>query len=243
MNNWSDKRYWLIGASEGLGHALAKTMSENGVELIVSARSEGPLKTLCDSLPGKACYYTMDIQNGDEVKNVSREIGAVDGVVFLAGVYWPMDSQEWDSDKVEQMCDVNFLGAARVLGQVLPNMVKAGKGHVVLTGSLAGYRGLPSSIGYGASKAGIMHLAEGIYADLRKTNIKVQLINPGFIETRLTQKNKFKMPFIMSADKASKIFFQFMSAPKFKKDFPFMFSLFFRLGRFLPNKIYFTLFK
>ena len=243
MNNWSGKRYWLIGASQGLGHALAKTMSENGVELIVSARSEGPLKTLCDSLPGKACYYTMDIQNGDEVKNVSREIGAVDGVVFLAGVYWPMDSQEWDSDKVEQMCDVNFLGAARVLGQVLPNMVKAGKGHVVLTGSLAGYRGLPSSIGYGASKAGIMHLAEGMYADLRKTNIKVQLINPGFIETRLTQKNKFKMPFIMSADKASKIFFQFMSTPKFKKDFPFMFSLFFRLGRFLPNKIYFTLVK
>ena len=95
-------------------------------------------------------------------------------------------------------------------------MVKAGKGHVVLTGSLAGYRGLPSSIGYGASKAGIMHLAEGIYADLRKTNIKVQLINPGFIETRLTKKNKFKMPFIMSADRASKIFFHFMSTAKFK---------------------------
>ena len=194
MSNWSNKRYWLIGASEGLGHALAKTMSEHGVELIVSARSEGPLKALCDSLPGKACYYTMDVQNGDEVKNVSKEIGTIDGVVFLAGVYWPMDSQEWDSDKVEQMCDVNFLGALRVIGQVLPNMIKMGKGHVVLTGSLAGYRGLPSSIGYGASKAGIMHLAEGMYADLRKTNIKVQLINPGFIETRLTKKNKFKMP-------------------------------------------------
>ena len=94
-----------------------------------------------------------------------------------------------------------------------------------------------------ASKAGIMHLAEGMYADLRKTNIKVQLINPGFIETRLTKKNKFKMPFIMSADRASKIFFQFMSTTKFKKDFPFIFSLFFRIGRFLPNKIYFTLFK
>ena len=70
MNNWSGKRYWLIGASQGLGHALAKIMSENGVELIVSARSEGPLKALCDSLPGKACYYTMDIQNGDEVKTL-----------------------------------------------------------------------------------------------------------------------------------------------------------------------------
>ena len=106
---------------------------------------------------------------------------------------------------------------------------------------MVGYRGLAGSIGYGASKAGIMYLAETLYADLFNTNIKVQLINPGFIDTRLTKQNKFNMPFIMSPEKAANIFFNFMKKSGFKKDFPFLFSMIFRLGRFLPGWIYYRL--
>ena len=241
MESWKDKRYWLIGASEGLGRALAKTMSNHGIELILSSRSEKRLKELCDELPSKASYCCMDVSNLKDVKRAAKSIGEVDGIIFLVGAYWPLRSQDWDVEKIETMCDTNFTGAARVIGQVLPIMIKKNRGHIVLTGSLVGYRGLAGSIGYGASKAGIMYLAETLYADLFNTNIKVQLINPGFIDTRLTKQNKFNMPFIMSPEKAANIFFNFMKKSGFKKDFPFLFSMIFRLGRFLPGWIYYRL--
>ena len=183
----------------------------------------------------------MDVSNLSDVKRVAKSIGEVDGIIFLVGAYWPLMSQDWDVEKIETMCDTNFTGATRVIGQVLPTMIKRNSGHIVLTGSLVGYRGLAGSIGYGASKAGIMYLAETLYADLFNTNIKVQLINPGFIDTRLTKKNKFKMPFIMSPEKAANIFFNFMKKSGFKKDFPFLFSMIFRMGRFLPGWIYYRL--
>ncbi|MDA1237507.1 MAG: SDR family NAD(P)-dependent oxidoreductase [Proteobacteria bacterium] len=242
MKSWAGKRYWLIGASEGLGRSLATLLSFHGVELILSSRDEGRLIELCASLPSKASYYVMDVSDKDEVRRVTQKVGSLDGVVYLAGVYWPMRSENWDSSKVEKMCDTNFVGATRVLGYLLPEMIKAQKGHIVLTGSLAGYRGLPGAIGYGASKAALMHLAESIYSDLRRTNIKVQLINPGFIKTRLTDKNNFRMPFILTAEDAAKKFFKCMNARTFKTDFPWGFGLMFRLTQFLPQWLYYRLF-
>ena len=186
MESWKDKRYWLIGASEGLGRALAKTMSNHGVELILSSRSEKRLKELCDELPSKASYCRMDVSNLNDVKRAAKSIGEVDGIIFLVGAYWPLRSQDWDVEKIEIMCDTNFTGATRVIGQVLPSMIKKNSGHIVLTGSLVGYRGLAGSIGYGASKAGIMYLAETLYADLFNTNIMVELINACFIDSSKT---------------------------------------------------------
>jgi short-subunit dehydrogenase len=163
-------------------------------------------------------------------------------MIFLAGVYWPMAAGEWDNAKAEQMADINFLGASRCVGAVIGQMVDRDAGHIVLTGSLAGFRGLPGAIGYSASKAGLMVLAESMQADLRKTGVKIQLINPGFIKTRLTEKNDFKMPFIMEPDMAAREFMDHMNTDGFKKSYPMVFSRVFRLSQFLPDWAYYRLF-
>ncbi len=242
MDDWRGKRYWLVGASEGLGREVAFCLSRVGAEVIVSARSEDRLKELVAELPGKASYITVDVADRDAVVKAASEAGELDGVVYLAGVYWPMKSTEWDAEKVDMMGEINYLGAARVVGAVIGDMVKRGSGHIVLTGSLSGFRGLPGAIGYSASKAGLMALAESMQADLRTSNIKVQVINPGFIKTRLTDKNDFQMPFIMEADEAAREFFDHMNTAGFKKSFPMVFSWLFRLSQFMPDWMYYRLF-
>jgi short-subunit dehydrogenase len=166
----------------------------------------------------------------------------VDGVVFLAGLYWPTKAQEWDAARVTQMCDVNLTGCARILGAVMPQFAARGTGHVVITGSLSGFRGLPGAIGYAASKAGTMALAESMYADLRGSGIKVQVANPGFIRTRLTEKNDFSMPFLMEPDQAAQQMWEHMNTNAFKRSFPMVFSWLFRLSQFLPDWAYYRLF-
>lgn len=242
MQDWTGKRYWVIGASEGLGRSLAQIMSRSGIELVLSARSEDKLHALAAELPGVSSVVTVDIGDRASVEAAAAEAGSVDGIVFLAGVYTPMTAQDWDADKVEQMFDINLTGAARVVGQVIKPMVERDAGHIVLIGSLSAYRGLPGSIGYSASKAGLMALAESMHGDLRKANVEVQLVNPGFIKTRLTDQNDFDMPFIMEADTAAQIVFEHMNTDDFQRDFPWGFSLVFRLSRFLPTALYERLF-
>ncbi len=242
MISLNGKRYWLVGASEGLGRALAYEMSAAGVELIVSARSLDRLEALVRELPTPAKAVALDVSDRGAVEAAALGIGPIDGVVYLAGVYWPMKAQEWNSEQAEQMAEINYLGASRVVGAVLPQMVSQGHGHIVLTGSLSGFRGLPGAIGYGASKAAVMYLAESMRADLGRGPIKVQVANPGFIKTRLTEKNDFKMPFIMTPEEAAKMMFKHMQSDKFKVSFPRLFSWFFRGSQFLPDWLYYRLF-
>ena len=242
MREWQNKRYWLIGASDGLGAALAHTLNRAGAEVIVSARSEDKLAALVAELPGKARYETIDVSDNDSVVAAAKAVGEVDGVVFLAGVYWPFGAKEWNADQANAMADINFTGLMRVMGQVVPAMVARDKGHIVITSSLTGFRGLPGSIGYTASKAATMSLAECMYADLRKTGVDIQVVNPGFIKTQLTAKNDFTMPFIMETDAAAREMFEHMNTDKFKKSFPWLFSLVFRGSQFLPDWLYFRIF-
>jgi short-subunit dehydrogenase len=242
MRAWQGKRYWLVGASEGLGLALAQKLSRAGADLILSARSADRLADAVATLPGPARAVPVDVADSAAVRAAAAGIGPIDGVIFLAGVYWPTKATEWDADAVEAMCDINLTGCARVLGAVLPGMVARGNGHVVITGSLSGFRGLPGAIGYCASKAGLMSLAESLYADLRGTGIDVQLANPGFIRTRLTDKNDFTMPFLMEPEAAAAIMFDHMNTDRFKVSFPTLFSWVFRLSQFLPDWAYYRLF-
>lgn len=163
-------------------------------------------------------------------------------MIYLAGVYWPFPATKWQPEQTEAMFDVNLTGAVRVLGQVVPGMVARGAGHIVITGSLSGYRGLPGSIGYSSSKAGLMHLAESMHADLRGSGVDVQLANPGFIRTRLTDKNEFTMPFLMEPDQAAEEMMQLMRSLKFQRAFPRLFSLLFRGANFLPDWLYYRVF-
>ncbi len=242
MREFRGRRYWLVGASEGLGLALARLLSEAGAEVILSARSEVTLKTAAASLPGPATILPVDVGSTDSVSAAAAQLPDLDGMVFLAGVYWPMRAQGWDAKAAEAMADINFTGCIRAVGAALPGMVAKGRGHVVITGSLSGFRGLPGAIGYAASKAGTMVLAESLYADLRKSGIAVQLANPGFIRTRLTAKNDFTMPFIMEPERAAQIMFRHMQSGRFKVSFPTVFSWLFRGGQFLPDWLYYRMF-
>ena len=242
MRDWTGKRYWLVGASEGLGQALAQRMSKAGAHLILSARSEDKLTALANALPGPSEVVPCDVSDPSSVKAAAQRAGTIDGLVYLAGVYWPQPAQEWQAKEVNAMCDVNFTGAARVLSQVVPDMADRDTGHIVLTGSLSGFRGLPGATGYAASKAGVMAMAESLYADLHKTGVQVQLVNPGFIRTRLTDKNDFAMPFIMEPGDAADIMFRHMETTRFKKSFPTLFSWVFRGSQFLPDWLYYRLF-
>jgi NADP-dependent 3-hydroxy acid dehydrogenase YdfG len=242
MRTWTGKRYWLVGASEGLGLALAQIMSRAGVEIILSARNPDRLAEALATLPGPARAVPVDVADTASVVRAMAAAGRLDGVVFLAGVYWPTKAQEWDATQVESMCDINFTGCARVMGAVIPHLVAQGHGHAVITGSLSGFRGLPGAIGYSASKAGVMALAESMYADLRGTGLQVQLANPGFIRTRLTEKNDFSMPFLMEPEGAARTMWEHMNTDSFKISFPMVFSWLFRLSQFLPDWAYYRMF-
>jgi len=185
----------------------------------------------------------VDVSDDASVARAAEAVGEIDGLVWLAGVYWPMSATEWKAQDATAMADINFTGAVRVIGAVLPQMVARDAGHVVLTGSLSGFRGLPGAIGYAASKAGVMALAESMQADLWRTGVQVQLANPGFIKTRLTEKNDFKMPFLMTPQEAAQEMFELMcDEGRFVRHFPLLFSYVFRLSRFLPDWIYYRLF-
>ncbi len=243
MRDWTGKRYWIVGASEGLGRAVAQSVSRAGAEVIVSSRTRERLDALVEALPGRAQAVTVDVADAASVRQAAEEAGPIDGLIFMAGVYWPMKATEWNAERAVQMADINFTGAMRVLGAVVPQMVDRDAGHIVLTGSLAGFRGLPGAIGYGASKAAIMSLAESMRADLRGTGIEVQLVNPGFIRTRMTEKNEFNMPFIMEPETAAREIFEHMNSDRFARSFPGHFGLLFRGGRFLPEAIHQRLFR
>lgn len=243
MTQWQGKRYWLVGASDGLGAALASKLSRAGAEVILSARSEDKLDILAASLPGKARAVPVDVTDAQSVAAAAKSVGDVDGIVYLAGVYWPFGAKDWNAEQAVEMVDVNFTGLMRVLGEVVPGFVARDAGHIVITSSLTGFRGLPGSIGYTASKAATMSLAECMYADLRKTGVQVQVVNPGFIKTQLTDKNTFKMPFLMEPEDAAREVFEHMNTDKFKKSFPLLFSLLFRGSQLLPDGIYYRLFR
>lgn len=233
-------RWWLIGASDGLGLALARLMAEQGADVILSSRGSG-LDAAVASVP-RAVGVACDVSDAASMQAAAEQVGTVDGMVFLAGVYWPLSAQDWNTDHVAAMCDINLTGCARAVGAVLPQMLARGTGHIVLTGSLAGYRGLPGAVGYAASKAGVRVLAESLYADLRGSGIRVQLADPGFIHTRLTAKNDFPMPQVMTPEDAARQMLAHMQSRRFARAFPTPFAWMFRWGRILPDALWFRLF-
>lgn len=234
MSEFANKSYWLIGASEGMGRALARKLSAEGASLILSARSADRLNELAEALP-RASVLPFDVTKMDEVRAAVAEVGSVDRVVYNAGAYDPMRATDWQTDAALAICDVNFLGVMRVMGEIVPGMVQAGRGDITLIGSLAGYRGLPAAIGYGASKAAVISLAETMRHDLRGTGVVVRVVNPGFIKTRLTAKNEFRMPMLMSPEEAAQKVLNAMAKQRFRTDFPAPFSWLIRALDYLPD--------
>ncbi len=234
MSSFDGKTYWIIGASEGLGHALAQALAAKGAHLILSARNADRLAEICADLPN-ARSVPCDVTDLASVRHAVAEAGSVDGLVYNAGAYDPMRSAEWDTEAALRMSDVNYQGALRILGETVPGFVAAGKGEITLIGSLAGYHGLPAAIGYASSKAALISLAETMRHDLAGTGVTVRIVNPGFIKTRLTEKNSFKMPMLMTPQDAADRVVKAMSRRRFRTDFPVPFSWVIRLIDYLPD--------
>lgn len=235
-------RWWIVGASEGLGRALARALDAEGASLILSARSAGRLQELAASLRD-ARAVPMDVTDPVSVAGGIEAAGPIDGLIYTVGTYEPMPATDWNDAAVVSMVETNFLGAVRILGGVVPDLVARGEGRIVLVGSLSGFRGLPGAIGYGASKAGLMHLAENLRADLHGTGLRVQVMNPGFIDTRLSRKNTFRMQQLMSPEDAADRVLRAIRSGRFSTSFPAPFAWLFTVGRFLPLCLFQRLFR
>jgi short-subunit dehydrogenase len=235
------KTWWIVGASDGLGAALARALDKRGAKLILSARSEDKLAALAHDL-SDAKIVPVDVTSSDSVAQAAKSASQADAVLYCVGTYDPMDAKNWNSDAVERMIDTNFTGAARVLGATVPRFVDHGNGHIMLIGSLSGYSGLPAAVGYSASKAGLMNLAENLLIDLKGTGVSVQIANPGFIKTRLTAKNDFAMPQLMTPEVAANHVIRAIDSGRFETAFPRPFAWVFKWGRYLPRGLFNKLF-
>lgn len=239
---FSDQTWWIVGASEGLGRALALALDAQGARLVLSARNADRLRDLAAGLRD-ARAVPVDVTAPETVPAAVETAGDIDGLIYCVGLYDPMAATDWQPAAAEAMAEANFIGALRILGRALPRMLARGSGRVVLIGSLAGHRGLPGAIGYGAGKAALMHLAENLRADLHGTGVSVQQVNPGFIRTRLTDKNAFAMPQIMTPQDAAARTLRAIRSGRFSTSFPAPFAWLFTLGRHLPLALFQRLFR
>ena len=238
MRSFKNKSIWLIGASEGLGREVARLLNTEGAKLFLSARNETSLRDLCHEMLD-ATPLPLDVTNAESIRSAYALIEYLDVIIYNAGAYDPMPTQNWDTDKALRMIDVNLNGCLRAVGEVLPDMLANRSGHIVLIGSLSAYGGLPKAIGYGARKAAVASIAETMRHDLKGTGVEVQLINPGFIKTRLTDKNNFKMPQLLTPINAAKHVIKGMRKNTFRYDFPWPFSGIIKLFTSLPDFIKF----
>lgn len=245
MKEIEGKVIWIIGASTGIGAALARHLDQQGAELILSARSEDKLDALNKDLKAGHMVLPLDIEKPECFKNAFSDFDKkkikIDSVLFMAAVYDPLSVENIDFVCAKKHIDINLLSAFALLEYLLPHFKQNGSGQLVLCASVAGYLGLPNGQPYSASKAGLISLAETLRTELPKDNIDVKLINPGFVDTPLTEKNSFKMPMMITADKAASHIVKALTARRFEIRFPWLFTSLMRLLSRLPYGLRFLL--
>lgn len=241
------KHIWIIGASSGIGAALAVQLAEEGARLTLSSRSEDALTRLVEVLEGTGHeVLTLDMGDHSALLEAARHVGMkfVDSVVFLAAQYEPMELEKLDMDAVQRIVDINLMGAFRVVDAVVPLLKAQGKGQLALCGSVAGYAGLPHGQPYSATKAAVRNLAESLRAELQEhAEIDIRLISPGFVRTPLTDKNRFPMPCILEPEEAARYIADGLAGDAFEIHFPKRFTLLLKFLAFLPYPLYFRLMK
>ena len=239
---------WITGASSGIGRALALNLAKRGDCVAVSARSEAGLQNLADEasgVPGSIHPYPLDITQpencADTVGRIVDELGDIALAVLNAGTHHPVEAASFDADDFARLIGINLVGTGNCLGPLLQRMIPEKRGHIVIVASVAGYRGLPTSAYYGASKAAQINFAEALKFDLDRHGIKLQLVNPGFVKTPLTDKNDFPMPFLMDVDEAAARMARGFEGNAFEITFPRRFAYLLKFLRILPYRLYFPI--
>lgn len=241
----ASKIVWITGASSGIGAAFAREMAAHGWQVAASARSVDKLDSLCREAPEALHAYPLDVTDAEACERVAdaiaRELGPIDLAVFNAGVGSHFSVDRFDAADVRERMRINYGGTVNGIGAVLGTMLARGSGHIAMTASVAGYRGLPGGAPYSASKAAMIALAEGLKADLDGRGITVSVITPGFVRTPMTEKNRFPMPFIIDAEVAAKRMRRGLEARRFEITFPRRLSYILKLTQRLPYALYFPL--
>jgi short-subunit dehydrogenase len=247
------KNCWIIGASCGIGLELAKKYYSQGWNVVISSRRIDVLKEIVkqvneqnqsryNSSQNIFDYIVCDVAQTQSFAEATQQyftkFSKIDLVVFAPALYEQMTLKDFDCSLAKEIINVNLISIFDFFELVVKKMLDQKSGHIAVIASVAGYRGLPQSLAYGASKAGLINLCEGIYPELKAHNLNLSIINPGFVETRLTSKNKFAMPFIVSSQQASDYIYQGLESNKFEIHFPKKFTIIMKIIRILPYQIY-----
>ncbi len=244
IQDWHAQRVWIIGASSGIGAALARDLTQRGAKLALSARNNESLQALVANqvntlvLPFDVTQCTAVQQARDEIM---KHWGGIDLVLIAAGTYQKMRADNFDLAAAKQMLETNLSGTLNCLDAVLPTLLAQGRGGIGIVASIAGLSGLPQALIYGPSKAALINLCESLYLDLHGRGIAVYLINPGFVATPLTAQNDFAMPALISAETAAAEILRGIERGEFHIHFPRRFTNWLRVLRVLPYRLYFWL--
>lgn len=232
---------WITGASGGIGRALTLELASRGWTVYATARDTAKLNELAQMGEGRIVPLPADVT---DLEAMRRAVRIATGerplalAILNAGIYHPMRAQNFDAAKARQTFEVNLTGVTNALEPVLEHLIARGTGHVALTASVAGYRGLPNAAAYGATKAGLIALAESLAMDLVDLGVRISVINPGFVETEATSVNDFEMPMLMQPDEAARRIADGLARPGFEIRFPWSFALILRTVGLLPNRAY-----
>ncbi len=229
------RRYWVVGASSGIGAELARELIRRGAEVAVSGRRTEDLRSVAGQ---DMLVVPVDVTDRAAVlaatEQVRRGLGDIDTVVWCAGYWQRFDAANWDPDVFEKHIQVNLLGLNNVLAAVVPTMARAREGHFVGIASVAGYRGIPGAEAYGATKAAQINVLEGLRGALARHGVHVTTVCPGFVRTPMTAQNDFPMPFMIDPDRAARAIADGIENRRTEIVFPLPMALTMKLARLVP---------
>ena len=239
------KTIWITGGSTGIGKALAIKFANEGWNVAISARRIGLLDELSNKYENISSFQ-LDVTDKSKCKevfsNIKDKYESVDICFFSTGTWDPQKEKDIDVEQMEKVFRVNFFGTVNSIKAVEKYFKDKKSGVITIVSSIAGYRGLPNSTGYGPSKSALNNLAESLYFDFKRYNVRVCLVSPGFIKTPMTDKNDFKMPFLKTTEfAAEKIYDGLINKNVFEIHFPKSLTLILKILSLLPSKVYFGL--
>lgn len=236
IESFKGQRVWVIGASYGIGASIARELLARGARVALSARDRDKLAAIAQG--ADAIVAPLDVTDLASVHAardaIVRAWGGFDLALIVAGTHVEMRAQTWDLAAAKKLLDVNLIGPLHCVDAILPVLRAQKSGGIAIVSSVAGYIGLPKALIYGAGKAALINFTESLYGDLHPEGIGVYLINPGFVDTPLTQKNDFEMPALMSADDAARATLDGIAAGDFEIHYPKKFTRWLKLLRTLP---------
>jgi len=233
---------WIIGASQGMGLELARELSRDHWQVTISGRNPDTLATAAQACTAKPVAF--DATDRLAMDRAAESVFASEPpslVVMNVGDYRPMPLAEFDAELFVALNRTNYLASVYLLDAVIPRMREAGGGQVLLNASAAGYRGLPNAAPYSAPKAAVIHLAEALAPELARISVRLRVINPGFVRSRLTRKNPFPMPFLLEPEQAARRIADGIRSNSFEITFPRRLTWTLKLLRCLPYRLYFSI--